>query len=112
MLMLEIVKIRLGISDSSADTILNYFISLLTPLVKQYCRISVIPDDLQAIMVDMVVQRYFVWLQYGQNGEPRALSSITEDKVKLDFKILPYSPAGILSDEEKKALMPYRRLWF
>jgi hypothetical protein len=109
--MLDQIKLLLGISDDSKDGILNYLINAVTVLVKKYCHLSdVSSTNLQNIIIDFIVDRYRS-KQYGKSDAPQIVSSISEGDTKVSFNTVQYSISNALTDDEKKILIPYRKLW-
>ena len=107
------VKMLLGIADidTSKDGVINFLITRVSADVKKFCRISdVSSDELQALIADMVVTRYRA-RGYGKETAPQVLSSIAEGDVTLQFKTTQYNATSELTDAEKSALVPYRKLW-
>ena len=111
MTLLEQVKLLLGITDTEKDALLSVLCDTVTEQVKTYCRISDVSDaGLQGLMADMVVTRYRA-RGYGQETQPKSLSKLTEGDVSFTFDVVQYDTTGNLTDAEKKALCPYRKLW-
>lgn len=107
---IDTIKMLLGITDASKDNLLNYLNNAVTTEVKKYCRIKVIPDELQVIINDLVVDR-FRSRGYGASEAPKTVSSISEGDVSISFKTVQYGITAELTDAEKQRLVPYRRLY-
>jgi hypothetical protein len=111
MTLLEQVKLLLGITGGSKDTLLALLCDNVTAQVKTYCRISDVTNEgLQGIMADTVVNRYRARV-YGREAAPKVLSGISEGDVSFTYKTMQYDMTGELTDTEKKALSQYRKLW-
>lgn len=111
MTLLEQVKALLGITGTDKDALLGLLCNNVTAQVKSYCRVSNVTDaGLQGIMADMVVTRYRA-RGYGQETQPKSLSKLTEGDVSFTFDVVQYDTTGNLTDAEKKALCPYKKLW-
>ncbi len=111
MTLLEQVKVLLGVTGTDKDALLSLLCDTVTKQVKSYCRVSDVTDTgLQGVMADMVVTRYRA-RGYGQEALPKVLSKLTEGDVSFTFDVVSYDTTGNLTDAEKKALCPYRKLW-
>jgi hypothetical protein len=111
MTLLEQVKALLGITGTDKDALLNLLCGSVTAQVKTYCRISDVSDaGLQGLIADMTVTRYRA-RGYGKESTPKMLSKLTEGDVSFTFEAVQYDTTGELTDAEKKALCPYRKLW-
>lgn len=110
MAFLDDTKMMLGITGTDKDSLLTYLNTVVTSDVKSYCHISAIPDDLQLIINDMVVDRYRA-RGYGQQDAPQTVASITEGHIKVELKTTQYNATMELTDTEKTRLVPFRKLW-
>lgn len=55
--MLENIKMLLGITVTSKDALINYWIDYYAKMVLKYCHLSYLDGDLQSIVEQMVVAR-------------------------------------------------------
>ena len=111
MTLLEQVKLLLGIRDTEKDALLSVLCDTVTEQVKTYCRLSDVSSaGLQGLMADMVVSRYRA-RGYGQEAEPKVVSSISEGDTSLSYKTTQPTVSGELTEDDRRALSPYRKLW-
>lgn len=111
MTLTEQVKMLLGVTGTDKDALLSLLCDTLTAQVKKYCRVSDVSDaGLQGVMADIIVTRYRA-RGYGQEAAPKVLSGLSEGDVTLTYKTVQYDATGQLTDAEKKAFCPYRKLW-
>ena len=111
MTLLEQVKLLLGITDTEKDALLSVLCDTVTAQVKTYCRLSNVSGaGLQGLMADMVVNRYRA-CGYGQEAEPKVVSSISEGDTSLSYKTTQSAASVELTEDDWQALSPYRKLW-
>lgn len=55
--MLESIKSILDIKDSLQDDVINTLIEIVQQRIQNYCSISVMPTELENVVVDIVVNR-------------------------------------------------------
>lgn len=111
MTLLEQVKLLLGIRDTEKDALLSVLCDTVTEQVKTYCRLSDVSGaGLQGLMADMVVSRYRA-RGYGQEAEPKVVSSISEGDTSLSYKTTQSVASVELTEDDWQALSPYRKLW-
>lgn len=108
--MLEQIKIVLGITDTSKDNLINYYINSISSEVMNYCNLKSIPTNLEYFIQSKVISIF----RYESN-EYKGIKSLVEGDVKLEFAIqhngadtMAYS----LNDEDKKVLRNFRRRTF
>lgn len=111
MTLLEQVKLLLGITGTEKDALLSVLCDTVTEQVKTYCRLSDVSGaGLQSLMADMVVNRYRA-RRYGQEEAPKVVSSISEGDTSLSYKTTQSAVNGELTEDDRQALSPYRKLW-
>lgn len=111
MTLLEQVKVLLGITSVDNDALLALLCDNVTAQVKTYCHIADASNTgLQGVMADMVVNRYRS-RGYGKTDSPRTVTAVTEGDTKLEFSVANYAAAGELTDDDRRALAQYRKLW-
>lgn len=108
--MLEKIKIVLGITDTSKDAVINYYIESISNEVMFYCNINVIPSNLQSFICNKVIS-----IMKYEDNQYKGIKSISEGDTKLEIAVenngqdtLVYS----LNDTDKKNLRIYRRCAF
>lgn len=108
--MLEKIKIVLGITDTSKDAVINYYIESISNEVISYCNIKNIPSSLQSLICNKVIS-----IMKYENNQYKGIKSISEGDTKLEIAVenngqdtLIYS----LNDTDKKNLRSYRRCAF
>ena len=111
MTLLEQVKLLLGIRDTEKDALLSVLCDTVVEQVKTYCRLSDVSGaGLQGLMADMVVSRYRA-RGYGQEAEPKVVSSISEGDTSISYKTTQPTVSGELTEDDRRALAQYRKLW-
>lgn len=108
--MLEKIKIVLGITDTSKDAVITYYIESISNEVMSYCNIKAIPSSLQSLICNKVIS-----IMKYENNQYKGIKSISEGDTKLEIAVenngqdtLIYS----LNDTDKKNLRSYRRCAF
>ena len=95
---LPTVKALLGITDSEHDTVLEMYIEDTITAVLSYCRIDVLPYQLQGIIAQMTAGTYRI-SGYGSSEAPQDVTSISEGDRSLSFKARGgTSMSGIMED--------------
>ena len=80
------VKLLLGISDDSADGILQFLISTVETEILNYCNISELPSALNYTLCQMVADLYRDnTKKNGEKGVVGNVSSISEDGRTVSF---------------------------
>lgn len=115
---LDIVKIRLDLTDGTKDDVIQTYIDEIGNRIKHYCNISTIPADLNYIWASMVV--YLVhYVQGSYDGDVGgAPSSIKEGDTQTTFnqvnKIISPAVSNSIIDgiimNYKADLHRYRRM--
>ena len=82
--MLEKLKILLGITDNSSNTLLEYEISLVTDMVENYCRIQYLPAGLENVVVALCADLHRA-SGYGSAEVPSILQSLKEGDTAVSF---------------------------
>lgn len=105
----------LGLTDTSKDALLTYIGNLVTGMAMKYCHLTVRPDDFDTVLAPMVVERYRA-NGWGQEATPQVVESITEGNESVHFMKMRNNPENFilsneLTDGEKTALQPFRKLW-
>lgn len=101
----------LGITSVDNDALLALLCDNVTAQVKTYCHIADASNTgLQGVMADMVVNRYRS-RGYGQEAEPKVVSSISEGDTSISYKTIQTGTNGELTDDDRRALAQYRKLW-
>ena len=92
------VKALLGITDSEHDTVLEMYIEDTITAVLAYCRIDVLPYQLQGLIAQMAAGTYRI-SGYGSSELPQDVTSISEGDRSLSFKARgSTSMSGIMED--------------
>ena len=92
------VKALLGITDSEHDTVLEMYIEDTITAVLAYCRIDVLPYQLQGLIAQMAAGAYRI-SGYGSSELPQDVTSISEGDRSLSFKARgSTSMSGIMED--------------
>ena len=92
------VKALLGITDSEHDTVLEMYIEDTITAVLAYCRIDVLPYQLQGLIAQMAAGTYRI-SGYGSSELPQDVTSISEGDRSLSFKARgSTSMSGIVED--------------
>lgn len=115
MALLDDVKMLLGITDGSQDNLVTYIGNLVSGAAMRYCKLSVMPDDMETVLAGMVAERFRA-NQYGQSSTPQIVESIRDGEEELRFMKLRNAPENFildnsLTDGEKSMLQPWRKLW-
>lgn len=89
--MLDNIKMLLGIAptDTSKDTLINYWINYYTKMVLKYCHISALNEDLQGIVEQMVILRMGGLGSASGTGQqpiPEGVKSITRGDYSITYK--------------------------
>lgn len=88
--MLENIKMLLGITDTSKDTLINYWIDYYAKMVLKYCHLSYLDGDLQSIVEQMVVARLGGLALDKNTGAtdqaPQGVKSITRGDYSITYK--------------------------
>lgn len=79
------VKALLGITDSEHDTALEMYIEDTITAVLSYCRIDVLPYQLQGLIAQMAAGTYRI-SGYGSEELPRDVASISEGDRSISFE--------------------------
>ncbi len=107
------VKMLLGITDSSKDDIIGYFVSFVTGLALRYCKLPAPTPELDFVLAGMIAERYRV-NAYGHEAIPKQVQSVKEDDTQITYYMRNAPQAYILSNEltdgEKKMLAPFRKM--
>lgn len=82
--MLELMKLLLGIqsTDTSLDTLLNYFLDKSTEVILGYCNINLLPEQ-----YDNVVAEYAAYLYKNRDAEGLLRKSEGEKSVAYEGAI-------------------------
>lgn len=95
---LPTVKALLGITDSEHDTVLEMYIEDTITAVLAYCRIDVLPYQLQGLIAQMAAGTYRI-SGYGSSELPQDVTSISEGDRSLSFKARgSTSMSGVMED--------------
>lgn len=86
--MLADTKLLLGINDNSSDEILTYIIDDVVNMVLSYCRLEILPYQLQGLIPQMAVS------VYNTRQNIAGVSAITEGDRKIEYR----SAAKVISD--------------
>ena len=115
MTLLENAKMLLGITGTTKDGLLTYIGNLVNSMAVKYCRLAAAPDDFDMVLAPMVAERYRE-NGWGQEEAPQTVSGVTVGNETVSFAKLRNVPENFiisneLTDGEKSALQPYRKLW-
>lgn len=70
--MLELMKLLLGITDNSKDTILNFYIEKSILAIKNYSCLETIPEEYNNAIVDLAIYFY-------KHKDKIGITSMTQD---------------------------------
>lgn len=74
---LDRLKMLLGIKDNEQDSLLSFLIDDTINLILGYCRISILPRQLESLVPTIAADMYR-HKGYGQAAEPEVVKSISE----------------------------------
>lgn len=108
--MLDEIKLIVGISDNSKDTLINYYIQSITNDVNNYCNLNAIPSQLEGFIKKKVISI----LKYEMN-EYKGIKSIAEGDTKVEVAIENNGAESLiysLNDNDRRELLPFRKVKF
>lgn len=97
--MLDNIKMLLGITDTSKDTIINYWIDYYTKMILKYCHIDALNTDLESIIEQIVVERMggVGSASGGSETIPAGVKSITRGDYSITYKDTTVDKANSIS---------------
>lgn len=86
--MLDNIKMLLGITDTSKDNIINYWIDYYTRMVLKYCHLETLNPDLEGIIEQMVITKLGGIASKGEILEEHKgdIKSITRGDYSITYK--------------------------
>lgn len=88
-----ILKMLLGITDDSKDTILNFLINKGTDMICNYCSIDTVPVGLEKVLLSICVDMYRAET-LGQEKAEGVVKEISEGDISVTFN----SPSALSQD--------------
>lgn len=92
--MLENIKLVLGITDASQDSLINYYINAVSNKILAYCNISGLPDELKNVVEEIVIGRM----------QKSAIKNVKSEEIG-DYKV-EYA----IYESDKNELDPYIKI--
>ena len=80
----ERLKLLLGIKDSDSDELLSFLIEDTVNMILGYCRIDILPRQLESLVPTIVADAYRV-KGYGQTAAPEVVKSISEGDRSVSY---------------------------
>ncbi|PEL12672.1 phage head-tail connector protein [Bacillus sp. AFS017336] len=106
----ELVKILLGVSDSSKNAIINFYIESVTQKILNYCNITELPEELESIVVEKVVAIMKNLIASEGNGP---VKKITRGDTVIEYGTSNSDSSGsVILDDVKSQLNKFRRVKF
>lgn len=102
---LSTLKILLGIEDDSKDTLLFFLIDDVVNMILGYCRIEVLPRQLESL-VPMIASDMYRAKGYGREAAPEVVKSVSEGENSVSFDTV--SPKDDYLTNYYKRLNPFR----
>jgi Phage QLRG family, putative DNA packaging. len=106
------LKLLLGITDDSKDTIIDFIINNVSDMIFNYCCIDTMPLGLENVLLKMCVDIYR-GESFGQEQKQGLVKSISEGDVNISFStdadLGAYGQRTFLSDYEAQ-LNRYRKV--
>lgn len=81
---LERLKMLLGINESEQDSLLSFLIDDTINLILGYCRIEVLPRQLESLVPTIAADMYRA-KGYGQEAAPEIIKSISEGERSVSY---------------------------
>lgn len=81
---LERLKMLLGINESEQDGLLSFLIDDTINLILGYCRISILPRQLESLVPTIAADMYRA-KGYGQETAPEIVKSISEGERSVSY---------------------------
>lgn len=82
---LERLKMLLGINESEQDGLLSFLIDDTINLILGYCRISILPRQLESLVPTIAADMYRA-KGYGQETAPEIVKSISEGENSVSYE--------------------------
>lgn len=101
------LKMLLGIKDNEQDSLLSFLIDDTVNMILGYCRIEVLPRQLESLVPVMAGDMYRR-KGYGQAEAPQVIKSVTQDKRSVSFKDGSDSDTDEFLKEYEARLKPFR----
>lgn len=106
------LKLLLGITDDSKDTIIDFIINNVSDMIFNYCCIDTMPLGLENVLLKMCVDIYRAE-SLGQEQKQGLVKSISEGDVSVSFctptELNEHGQRSFLSDYEEQ-LNRYRKV--
>ncbi len=97
----------LGIEDNEQDSLLSFLIDDCINLILGYCRIEIIPRQLESLVPVIAADMYRL-KRYGKAEAPQVIKSITQDRRSVSFKDSSDSDTDEFLKEYEARLKPFR----
>ena len=97
----------LGIKDNEQDSLLSFLIDDTVNLILGYCRISILPRQLESI-VPVIAADMYRRKGYGKSEAPQVIKSVTQDKRSVSFKDSADTDTDEFLKEYEARLKPFR----
>lgn len=81
---LDALKLLLGIKDNEQDSLLSFLIDDVTNLIMGYCRIEIIPRQLESLIPTIAADAYRA-KGYGSAAAPEVIKSISEGNRSVSY---------------------------
>ena len=104
---LDRLKMLLGIKDNEQDSLLSFLIDDTVNLILGYCRISILPRQLESI-VPVIAADMYRRKGYGKSEAPQVIKSVTQDKRSVSFKDSADTDTDEFLKEYEARLKPFR----
>lgn len=98
---IEILKTLLGIKDNEQDSLLSFLISDTENLIKGYCRIDIVPRQLESL-VPVIAADIYRTKGYGQQGVPTVVTSETQGSRSWSYENKAVNTDNVLLGYEQR----------
>lgn len=102
---LDTLKMLLGIKDNEQDGLLSFLIDDTINLILGYCRISILPRQLESLVPTIAADMYRA-KGYGQETAPEIVKSISEGENSVSYESI--NPKGDFLSNYFDRLNPFR----
>lgn len=101
------LKMLLGIKGNEQDSLLSFLIDDTINLILGYCRISILPRQLESLVPTIAADMYRR-KGYGKSEAPQVIKSVTQDKRSVSFKDSTDTDTDEFLKEYEARLKPFR----
>lgn len=109
---LATLKSLLGIQDNSKDILLEFALDNTEEIIKNYCNIDMIPQELHTTHIRMAMDVYRME-QPGEENTPLAETSVKEGDTTVNYsKVHTSEYMNSILKDYKKNLNRYRKVGF